>query len=177
MQYSQSWAAHLGRTIHLSLFLLGLILSSNRCVGQQDTVRLRFEDYTVASSFKGKPKPVDLSSHRKAGLYRTVLRQQAAQGPNFAGHYTIAIWGVGTSTQAFAIVDALTGSVYFSDELPFVSWADWWEGEYGLKYRLDSNLLIVYGRRREQDPKGIFYYRWDGKSLRHLKSVPMDSSR
>ena len=123
---------------------------------------------------KGKPRPVDLSSHRQARLYRTTLRRQAALGPNFAGHYTIAIWGTGTSTQAFAIVDALTGRVYFSDELPFVSWADWWEGEYGLKYRLDSNLLIVYGRRMEQDPKGIFYYLWDGKSLRHLKSIPMD---
>ena len=72
------------------------------------------------------------------------------------------------SSQAFAIVDATTGRVYFSDELPFVSWADWWEDQYGLKFRLDS--------RMEEDPKGIFYYLWDGKNLRLIKSIPIGTA-
>lgn len=80
------------------------------------------------------------------------------------------------SSQAFAIVDATTGRVYFSDELPFVSWADWWEDQYGLKFRLDSRLLVVYGRRMEEDPKGIFYYLWDGKNLRLIKSIPIGTA-
>ena len=46
----------------------------------------RFEDYPVRERFTGRPAPVDLSSDPRARRYRTVLREGARKGPNFAGH-------------------------------------------------------------------------------------------
>ncbi len=160
------------RTVCLSIVLFSCIVSLS---AQQDTTRLRFEDFPVPKVFTGRPKPIDLSSHPHAREYRTELRRQAKEGPNFAGHYTIAVWGCGTSCQAFAIVDALNGRIYFSDQLPFVSWGGWRDKDYGLHYRLDSNLLMVYGRRMEEDPSGIFYYLWKGDKLDSIKSIPKES--
>ena len=136
---------------------------------QQDTVQLRFEDYPTKEIFQGTPKPVDLTGNSNAKLYRTVLREGAKKGPNFAGHFTIVIWGCGTSTQAFAIVDASTGKVYFCPGLSFVSYADWYEDDYGLHFRKDSYLLVANGHQNEDDPKGRFYYLWNGIELKLIK--------
>src|SRR5271156_6059504 len=81
----------------------------------------RFQDFAVTNVFKGKPAAVDLSTNSQARLYRTQLRRQAADGPDFAGHYKIAIWGCGSSCAAFSIVDSQTGRVYFPPELPYVT--------------------------------------------------------
>ena len=148
-----------------------VFIVASLCYAQQDTIQLRFEDYAVKNIFNGKPHKVDLTSDPDAKMYRTSLREQTKKGVNFAGHYTVVIWGCGTSTQAFAIVDVLTGKVYFSSELPFVSWAGWWEEEYGLKFRKDSNLLIAYGHRMEEEEKGIYFYLWDGSKLKLIKSI------
>jgi hypothetical protein len=76
--------------------------------------RPRSEDYPVAKRdmFKGKPLRVLLDSKR-ARWYRSVLRDGANSGPNFAGHYTIVTWGAGLGGFSMAVVDAKTGKVYF----------------------------------------------------------------
>src|SRR5713226_1165513 len=71
----------------------------------------RFQDMPVAEKFNGRPAPVKLST-AEARRYRTVIRQGAREGPNFAGHYTIVTWGCGAGCVQFAIVDAKTGAVY-----------------------------------------------------------------
>ncbi len=177
MNHSIPWTSYPMRRAIIFLFLGSVMVLSQKSFTQQDTVRLKYEDFEVATRFTGKPKPVEFSSNPNARRYRTALRNQAARGPNFAGHYTIVIWGVGTSTQAFAIVDAETGHAYFPKELPFVSWAGWYEKDYGLKFVLDSKLLIVYGHRLELDPKGIFYYLWEDNHLRLSKSIVIDSRK
>ncbi|HMK38150.1 MAG TPA: hypothetical protein VK569_02340 [Bacteroidota bacterium] len=139
---------------------------------QADSALPKFGEFSVAEEFKGKPAPVDLSSDPQAGRYRTRLREGAKSGPNFAGHYTIVIWGCGSSCQQFAIVDASTGGVYFSKEVPYVSFGDRTEEPFGLQFKRNSNLLAVYGHIREDDPKGIFFYTWDGKRLMFITSIP-----
>ena len=124
-----------------------------------------FRDYRVTEIYRGKHAPVDFSSHPDAKTWRTKLIEAAQKGSNFAGHYTIAIWGCGSSCSAFGIIDAFNGKVYFPTTLSHVSWAGWREKEYGLKFRLDSNLLIVYGSPNEEDRKGIFYYIWKNNDL------------
>src|SRR2546425_8037819 len=79
---------------------------------QQASHPPRFEEYPARAPFSGKPAPVNLASNRNARRYRTVLRQGAAQGPNFAGRYTIVKWGCGSPCKAFAIIDAKTGGVW-----------------------------------------------------------------
>jgi hypothetical protein len=156
--------------IRLFIHISAIILLSCVVIAQ-DSTQLKFDDFKVTDIFNGKPREPDLSSHKKAKMYHTVIRKGSKSGVNFAGHYNVVIWGCGTSCQAFAIIDVITGKVYFSDELPFISWGGWWESEYGLKFRADSNLLIVYGRCEEKDPKGIFYFVWAENKLRLIKSI------
>src|SRR5215217_5907367 len=79
----------------------------------------RFENYPVREDFRGKIAPVKLTSSA-ARMYRTMLRGSAKQGVNFAGHYIIVTWGCGSDCHSFAIIDAKTGNVYFSDLISFV---------------------------------------------------------
>ncbi len=124
-----------------------------------------FRDYRVTDIYSGKHARVDLSSHPEAKTWRTQLITAANKGSNFAGHYTIALRGCGSSCSAFGIIDATNGKVYFPTTLSRVSWAGWSGKEYGLKFRLDSNLLIVYGSPNEKERKGIFYYIWKNNDL------------
>lgn len=62
--------------------------------------------------YRGKPAAMVLDSKR-VRMYRTVLREGAKQGPNFAGHYTIVTWGAGLGVFSMAVIDAKTGKVYF----------------------------------------------------------------
>ena len=129
-----------------------------------------FQDFAVTNIFKGKSAAVDLTSDPEAHHYRTMLRRQAAEGPDFAGHYKIAIWGCGSECEAFAIEDSKTGKVYFSRELPYVSWTGWEGTNEGLDYRINSKLLILHGRPEEKPQIGIFYYVWDDNKLRLIRS-------
>ncbi len=139
----------------------------------------RFEDYAVSSTFKGKPAAPDVKTQARARRFRTMLRQGAAQGPNFAGHYTIVGWGCGTACVELAIVDAKTGRVVFP---PGIRYVDVNFVELGpnepepeilpLRYRLDSRLLIVVGAPEEDDSRrGVTYYTWDGVNLKKLRFI------
>lgn len=88
--------------------------------------------YPAGLAYKGKPAAVNLASHKDARMFRTRLREAAAQGPNFAGYMTVATWGCGTSCQAIALIDARNGRVYFG---PTAS--------AGVKHAITSRLLIV----------------------------------
>ncbi len=128
----------------------------------------RFEQFPVPLS-RVTPAPVDVNSSAAARRYRTVLRAGAREGPNFAGHYTIIAWGCGSSCTEFAVVDSLTGRVYFPREFTVTSGvhlaADDFEraangeGLWALRYRSDSALLIVLGAL-DEDParEGATYY-------------------
>jgi len=97
--------------------------------------RPRFEDYPVRDRFTGRPAKVNLNSHPKARLFRTMLREGAKPGPNFAGHYTIVHWGCGSDCRMIAVVDARNGRVYFA---PFTV-----SPSIGQDFRVDSRLFIA----------------------------------
>ena len=69
-------------------------------------------DYVVKEVFSGKPAPVKISNQRDR-TYRTILRDQAKDGPNFAGHYTMVVEGCGLDSLFVAVVDSKTGNVYW----------------------------------------------------------------
>src|SRR6267378_636731 len=56
---------------------------------------LRFDDYSVTEEFRSVPAPVLLRSARYGRTFRTRLREGARSGPNFAGTFSIVIWGCG----------------------------------------------------------------------------------
>lgn len=90
-----------------------------------------------AEVFTGEPAEVDFSSMPEAYLYRTTIRDQAKEGPNFAGHYTVATWGCGTECEGYAIVDAITGRVVVYESYISFQVSD------GVNYNLDGNILTV----------------------------------
>jgi hypothetical protein len=146
-----------------------------------------FADFRVTERFSGRSAAVDLSSHRLARQYRTRLRQTAALGPNFAGHYTIATWGCGSGCAQFAIIDARSGRVFFPPEVLHVSMLHVMEPEDSShrqlerpRFTIDSNLLIVVGAVNEGADEGIAYYRWTGtrlELLRFIRSEKTDCGR
>ena len=87
--------------------------------------------------FTGEPAEVDFSSNPDAALFRTTITEQAKEGPNFAGHYTLATWGAGMERQGYAIIDAKTGRiVIFEPVMQF-------QVSEGFFYSIDSDILTL----------------------------------
>ena len=103
----------------------------------------------------------------------------AERGPNFAGHYTLAIWTCGSGCSSVAVVDSLTGKLYRG--MPFGNLV-LPRLDLGLEpysFRLDSRLLVVQGyfdlfdvevpdNRAECSRR---YYEWTGTSFKLLQKV------
>lgn len=92
-------------------------------------------------------------------MYRTKLRQGTALGPNFAGHYTVVLWGCGTGCQVASVVDARTGRLSRQTLLT----------ANGVQHQRNSRLLFVDPPTPEQPPQCAScgtpaYYEWrDGR--------------
>jgi hypothetical protein len=140
-----------------------------------------FDQYSTPKELIQKPAKVNLKSHPSARQYRTVLRRGAAEGANFAGHYSVVGWGCGISCVTFAVVNLKNGNVIFPDD--FTSdvgnhlSADDFEpdassGFWGLRYKIDSRLLIVVGMLDEDENReGAFYYILEKDKLKKIYSV------
>ncbi len=162
------------------LAVIGLMLIAPAAIGQTHARSSEhrgpppdFADFPATARFEGKPAPVRLVT-TQARKYRTMLRDGARDGPNFAGRYTIAQWGCGAGCVQFAIIDAKTGDVYFPpfyvaivadpdvkmDQIP-----------EPLQFKPDSKLLIVSGARNEKGG-GTYYYKWDNNRIGLIASKP-----
>ena len=164
--------------------IIGLSAVFNFTVCGQ-TALPRSEDYPVSKSeyFKGKPASPILRSKR-ARNYRTVLREGAKSGPNFAGRYTIVTWGAGLGVYSMAVVDAKTGEIYFP---PFKTVGN---TSYGLPYldkgnnpafRIDSRLFAVGGcpSKRDEcsdDKYGLYLYVFDKEKFKLIRFVKWDDT-
>ena len=120
----------------------------------------RLQDYPASDIFRGRPAAPVLST-KEARMFRTELRRQAARGPNFAGHYTLALWGCGAGCANGAVIDARSGQVWF---IPFY-FEDVWESGHivcghGSNFGIASDLLIIEGRVNRGGKSGRHYFRW-----------------
>ena len=96
----------------LSLFIL-LTLSSRQSPNPaEQTQNLpTFRKFRVAQIYRGKPaRPIFKTKEELE--FRTRIRQGAAKGPNFAGHYAVVEWGGGTGTGTFVLVDVKSGQSF-----------------------------------------------------------------
>lgn len=83
--------------------------------------KLKGKDFSVADIYTGPIAPIvfddnsptefDQQTQNTAWMFRTKIREGAAQGVNFAGHYAVAEWGLGTGIQQHAIVDVSSGQI------------------------------------------------------------------
>ena len=107
----------------------------------QDQQKSDIEAYT------GEPVPVNFESNPDAKLFRTTITNQVEEGANFAGHYTVATWGCGTSCTGYAIVDVMTGNI--------VDYAPYYENQAleGFVSSVNSNILVFNPRPKNMVAK------------------------
>jgi hypothetical protein len=140
-----------------------------------------FESYAVQTEAKVSNPKLDLSSNPVGKTYRTTLRQELRKGPNFAGHYRLAIWGCGSSCVMFAVINLKTGQVITAEGLTSVS-GDQLEAEdflpnaggesWGLRFKTGSKLLVLVGTLDEDESReGAFYF-----VLQNEKLLPIYST-
>lgn len=149
------------------------LLLSGLCPGESPTPRMpELSDYPAGERFTGRPAPVKLNSAPDARMFRTVLRRQAAEGPNFAGHYRLAEWGCGSGCLSIAVVDSSTGNVVFPDNVSPIAFMHYYKDEsmdrYGIVYNVKSRLLIVCGMSCEHDQDGDYYFVFENGRFREI---------
>lgn len=127
-----------------------------------------FQNFPVNETFSGKPAAPILRT-RNQRTFRTVIREAAAKGPNFAGHYTIAQWGCGGGCVSMAVIDAKSGRV---TDGPFkiMTVQGSSDGREPLDFRIDSRLLIARGCPEEKNCASYFY-EWTGTRFRLIRST------
>jgi hypothetical protein len=162
-----------------------------RAVTPEDVTDKRapsFAAYRVTSPETVENPSLNLKSNPIAPTYRTVLRQETAQGPNFAGHYRVAVWGCGSSCSMFAVVNLDTGRVITPEGFSHTSGVHFGvdtqklfpesQMDYSLLgFTKDSRLLVVLGDLDEDESReGAFYFVLDHERLRliHSTSVTRD---
>lgn len=140
-------------------------------------------DYPVSKrdTFTGTPIPPIIVSKRTLN-YRSVIREGAEHGPNFAGHHTIVTWGAGLGSFSVVVVDARTGKISFA---PFesVSLGGYFQIDKQEPpwFRKDSKLFVFVGCPGKEyegctdwNKDGLYFYEFDNGKFKFLKFVKRD---
>ena len=106
------------------------------------------------------PAKLDLASNPLAKTYRTLIRNEMKQGPNFASQYRVAVWGCGTSCSQFAVVNLTNGRVITLSGLDGVSGANFDADGFlphtesqslDFRFKKDSRLLVLVGAPNDDE--------------------------
>ena len=89
----------------LSIVPLAWVLVISSWAQNPSSLIPQFTEFPAGEVFSAKPASPKFV-HSGDQRFRTRIRDGASRGPNFAGHYTIADWGCGTSCVSIAVVDA-----------------------------------------------------------------------
>lgn len=82
--------------------------------------------------YNGKLAEPDFNSYPDAKRYITRIKEECKNGINFAGKYTLVIWGCGSPCQSGVVVDRINGKIY----------ADYFS-TFGSEFRKDSRMIIL----------------------------------
>jgi hypothetical protein len=162
------------RIMIAALLLLAFVCTPAQVKEDAPVWALKFADFAATGSFHGKPAAPILTT-RAQRMFRSAIRESAAKGPNFAGHYTIAEWGCGSGCVSSVVVDAITGKVYsapfriLSMPLPEREGGHEYQGAI---YQIDSRLLIADGCPEEANC-GTYYYEWTDNKFKRLRFDPV----
>lgn len=161
------WAV---RTSHSLALLCALVAVLEACSSQAALEAASrhdlFSKHPVEHVFHGKAATPVLAT-RDERTFRTRIRQGAAKGVVFAGHYAVAEWGCGAGCVSFAVIDAVTGKVTM---FPATVSIDNEAGQQ-VTYRRDSRALHVIGSLNEKDSADRWYL-WDGTRFTLIARKP-----
>jgi hypothetical protein len=149
-------------------FAFFLFFSALLWTQEKPTVRPAFDDYRVEMVYHGKPAVPQMSKDQR--MFRTVIRRGADAKVEFAGHYTVPVFGCGAGCASFYIVDSISGKVYdgFAVEDFPSAWIEHQGRDYParIQYVPSSRLLKINGCPNERDCGFYDYEMVDGKGLR-----------
>ena len=133
--------------------------------------KYKFASFPILK-FKGKLVKPDFKTDKAAYWFRTQIRDQCRQkGINFAGHYTLAMWGCGSPCQQIAIIDRRDGRIYFSELHEINN-----ELAFELNFTANSKLIIVNsdllfehkGYVDYTGPVNLVFFVWNNNKARRL---------
>lgn len=132
----------------------------------------KFEDFPAIDFSDNKDIVVDINSDPIGRMFRSAIRYSVKiVGINFAGKYSIAEWGCGSTCQNGAIVNADTGHVY---PLPAIM-------ANSFDARKNSRLLIqnpiIIGGDWPRDWYRMRYWEWTGQSFKLLGVYKADLAK
>ena len=140
-----------------------------------------FSDFSASSKLRGKPAHPVLRTAIEHE-YRTTIRSAARSGPNFDGHYAVALYGCGSGCHGFFVIDLQSGAIFdppfksvnfhYPRRNAFVdSDPDWWCFPRVIEFRRDSALLIVEGCLDDHQC-GRTFYSMGRTGLRQVRHYP-----
>ncbi len=150
-----------GARIFLIIIALIIIVGAIYTYSHKKIVLPAFSDYPAQVSSASFPL-IDLKSNPLGSQFKTRISEANKTLPNFAGKYSIVIWGCGTSCQVGAIIDRSTGNIVAG--LPFLM-------QNGYESKVGSTLLVVnpytsdMAEWQEQYPIVTYYLNWNGTSF------------
>lgn len=123
--------------------------------------KYNFNNFKV-ELYKGELALPDFSSNPEARQFNTRIKEECNNGINFAGKYTLVIWGCGTACQAGVIVDRTNGRIY----------NDYFSA-YGSKFNKESSMIIINSGLIDANTKLINFHNtvdlsvklWDGSKF------------
>lgn len=143
----------------------------------------RFAQFPARTNRKGERQyssPGRCDQADGKAFNRLVRKQARANGPIFAGHYTIVICSCGMECGGVSIIDLQSGRIYDFGYISQVCDRALESYDDDIYFRVDSLLLILVGsppnwKNGVERYKGcaIRYYRWAGRRLALLKEVPI----
>jgi hypothetical protein len=156
-----------GRTVCACVVVAWLAMPPHGVAAGPQQNQLRFEDYPAPHAFTGTPAPPRLDTATYGKTFRTRLRDGAKQGPNFAGAFTVVVWGCGAPCQVVVVIDARTGQL--STQILRTS--------TGAEFRADSRMIIADPKRPDNPEHCVSCgtmaaYEWTGSAFRPLGSGP-----
>jgi hypothetical protein len=163
----------LDRKDNVAVLKAGVFAHPLNCNASEQRADVPTFEQNAVNVSSAKPKPIVLSGNKDAKMFRTRLRKSLKGGVNFAGHYIFAHWGCGSSCVHGAIINTLTGIVYFPAELAGIGIGIGVGGveiaDKPLQYRKDSKLFILSGYAADAKESGVTYLVWEGTHFRLAK--------
>lgn len=128
----------------------------------------KFTDYSVPELYSGSSASVVLAGDFDRE-FRTRILATSSQPVNFAGEYSLSLWGCGADCLMGVAVSKRTGKVVW---LPGTICC--WRGEgERVMYRADSSLIVLAGIVGEDSFHGAHFFSLIGSEFVHLQSVPV----
>lgn len=105
-----------------------------------------FDKYKV-KVYNGKLAEPDFNSNPEAKRYITRIKEGCEKGINFAGKYTLVIWGCGSPCQNGAIVNRINGKIYAG-----------YFSAFGSEFKKDSRMIILNSGLIDEKTKLINFH-------------------